>query len=212
MSKINIRLEKEKDYDIVENIAREAFWNLYIPGANEHYVVHQLRNSPDLIRDLSYVIELDDKIVGAIFYTHSKIVAEDGSEFNTISFGPVFIRPEYHRKGLGRLLITHSIEIAKQKGYKAIMTLGYPYHYEPYGFKSGKAYNVSMLDGKFYKGLLVLPLSADALYGVSGKAVFSEALECTDEEVEKFNKRFPDKEKLVLPSQKEFELACAMLD
>ena len=32
-----IRLETKKDYREVENLAREAFWNLSVPGCYEHY-------------------------------------------------------------------------------------------------------------------------------------------------------------------------------
>lgn len=103
------------------------------------------------IKELAFVIEVDGKVEGAIFYTHSKIVLKDSTEFKTISFGPVFISPEYHRKGVGRKLITHSIKVAKEIGYRAITTLGYPYHYEPYGFLGGKKYNIAMEDGIFVK-------------------------------------------------------------
>ncbi len=208
---INIRNEEEKDYKIVEEIAREAFWNLYFPGCHEHFVVNKMRNHKDFIKELSFVIELDGNIVGAIFYTHSKIICSD-KEYKTISFGPVFIDPKYHRKGLGRKIITHSINEAKNRGYKAIITLGYPYHYEPYGFLSGKNYNISMEDGKFYRGLLVLPLYEGALDGINGYVVFSDALNSTNEEVEEFDKKFPYKEKKFQESQIEFEKASSMLD
>ncbi len=36
-----IRLETENDYREVENLTREAFWNVYVPGASEHYFVHR---------------------------------------------------------------------------------------------------------------------------------------------------------------------------
>lgn len=209
---IKIRKEEPKDYRKVEEVAREAFWNLYFPGAVEHVAVNKLRKNKDFIQELTYVIEVDDKIVGAIFYSNSKIVSKDGLEHKTISFGPVFIDPSMHRIGLGRKLITYSIEEAKKLGYKAITTLGYHYHYEPYGFLGGKKYGISMSDGKFYKGLLVLPLYEGALDNISGYAVFSEALEPTEEEVEEFDKDFPYKEKRVQDSQKEFEIASCMLD
>ncbi|SMB79816.1 Predicted N-acetyltransferase YhbS [Desulfonispora thiosulfatigenes DSM 11270] len=135
---IIIRNENPEDYKIVEEIAREAFWNLYFPGGHEHFVVHKMREHKDFIKELSFVIEADDKIVGGIFYTHSKIVSKDNKEYKTISFGPVFISPNFHRKGLGRELITYSINVAKEKGYRAILTLGYPYHYEPYRFLGGE--------------------------------------------------------------------------
>lgn len=209
---INVRNEEPKDYRRVEEVAREAFWNLYFPGANEHCVVHKMRNHPDFIKELAFVIEVDGKVEGAIFYTHSKIVSKDNTEYKTISFGPVFISPEFHRKGLGRDLITHSIDVAKTMGYRAILTLGYAYHYEPYGFLGGKKYNIAMEDGNFYKGLLVLPLYESALDYTSGYVTFSEVLDVTEEEVNEFDQLFPFKEKKYQESQDEYELACSMLD
>lgn len=37
---IILRLEKESDYKIVENVTREVFWNVYKPGCNEHLILH----------------------------------------------------------------------------------------------------------------------------------------------------------------------------
>ena len=42
---MNIRLENTKDYREVENLTREAFWNVYRPGCTEHYVLNQYRLS-----------------------------------------------------------------------------------------------------------------------------------------------------------------------
>lgn len=208
---IIVRREEEKDYRRTEEVAREAFWNLYFPGATEHYVVHKIRSHSDYIKELSFVIEVNGVVEGGIFYTHSKIVTEKG-EFPTISFGPVFISPKYHRQGLGRRLITYSIEKAREMGYSAILTLGYPYHYTVYGFCGGKKYGISMSDGKFYTGLLVLPLHEGILNGKNGYVVFSDGLEVDMKEVDKFDALFPKKEKMVLPCQLEYEKACVMLD
>ena len=49
---IKIRHENESDYRIVENVARESFWNLYIPGCDEHLITNKIRNSKDFIKDL----------------------------------------------------------------------------------------------------------------------------------------------------------------
>ncbi len=209
---ITIRLEEEKDYKRVEEVARDAFWNLYFPGAHEHVVVNKMRTHKDTINELSYVIEVDGKVEGAIFYTHSKVINQDGSELKTISFGPAFISPEYHRQSLGRKLITHTIEKAKEMGHTGILTLGYPYHYAPYGFVGGKKYNISMGDGKYYTGLLALPLQTGAFDNVNGYAVFSDVFEVTEEEVAEFEKTLPYKEKKVEPSQAEFEKACSEED
>lgn len=209
---IVIRREEEKDYRRVEEIAREAFWNLYFPGTDIHAVVNKLRRSPDFIKELTYVIEVNGQVEGAIFYTNSKIIDKNEIEHKVISFGPVFISPKFHRQGLGRKLITYTIDKAKEMGYRAIITLGYPYHYEPYGFLGGKRYGISMPDMKFYKGLLVLPLFEGALENISGYVLFSEDLEATPEEIEEFDKNFPYKEKGFQKSQIEYEKACTELD
>ena len=59
-----IRPETEKDYRVVEELTREAFWNVYKPGADEHYFVHEMRAHPDFIPELAFVLELDGRIVG----------------------------------------------------------------------------------------------------------------------------------------------------
>ena len=46
---IEIRLEVEADYLETEKMTREAFWDLYKPGCNEHFILHQLRKSPAFI-------------------------------------------------------------------------------------------------------------------------------------------------------------------
>lgn len=62
--KINIRREKKEDYEIVEKITREAFYNkkaLDNKGfaCSEHFFVHALRKQ-DGILDLSLVAEKDE--------------------------------------------------------------------------------------------------------------------------------------------------------
>lgn len=210
---IIIRNETPADYRKVEEVAREAFWNLYFPGCSEHLVIHKMRTHHDFMPELTFVIEVDGEIAGSIFYTKSKIVSDNGVEIPTITFGPVSISPSMHRMGLGRRLIEHSIQVAKKEGHRAILTLGYPYHYEPYGFKGGKQYGISMPDGKFYKGLLALPLYENALGHISGYVVFADVLDDQDpDELEVFDSQFSPKEKAVQDSQREFEEASTMLD
>ena len=61
---ICIRLEQKKDYSEVENLVREAFWNVYRPGCTEHFLIHVLRDDPDFIPELDYVMEKDGKLIG----------------------------------------------------------------------------------------------------------------------------------------------------
>lgn len=209
---ITIRHEEEKDHRIVEEITREAFWNLYFPGAVEHLLVHNIRKHPDFIPELSFVIALDNEIIGSIFYTKAKVIDKDGGVHPIITFGPVSISPECHRQGFGRMLIEHSLAEAKRLGFNAIILGGFTYHYHPYGFVGTKKYNISMPDGKFYTGVMALPLFEGALDGISGSVHFSEAMYPDESILNDFDKTFPPKEKKVLPHQSDFEKAVSEID
>lgn len=41
----------------MEQLTREAFWNVYRPGCMEHYVVHVLRDDPAFVAELDLVLE-----------------------------------------------------------------------------------------------------------------------------------------------------------
>ena len=209
---ITIRKEQPADYRRVEEITREAFWNLYVPGASEHYLVHTMRNHQDYLPELSFITEENDEIIGSIHFTRAKVITPTGAEIPVIHLGPVCIMPKLHRQGYGRAIITHAIEKAKILGHRAIVLGGFRYHYEPYGFAPTKKYNITMTDGKFYTGIMALPLYDGALDDVSGKLILSHAL-CPDESgLEAYEATFSPMEKLTLPCQKRFEQAASELD
>ena len=56
MKNYTIRTEQPRDFKIVENLTREAFWNVYRPGCTEHYVLHRYRSEPDFVPELSLVL------------------------------------------------------------------------------------------------------------------------------------------------------------
>lgn len=61
-----LRNELPDDYREVENLTREAFWNVYCPGCSEHYLLNVMRQSPDFIDQLDIVAECDGCIVGNV--------------------------------------------------------------------------------------------------------------------------------------------------
>ena len=63
---MTIRNEEPRDYETIETITRDAFYNLYVPGCVEHYLVHIMRAHPDFAPELDFVLELDGKLVGYI--------------------------------------------------------------------------------------------------------------------------------------------------
>jgi predicted N-acetyltransferase YhbS len=196
-TKLNVTLRNESpaDYKTVENLTREAFWNMYMSGCDEHFVLHNLRSSPDYIKELDFVAELDGKIIGNIVYAKASI-QDDATKCDIIGFGPISVLPEYQNKGIGSQLITHTVKLAKDNGYKAIVILGDPAYYSRFGFKPGKDYNISMPNGSFLDALQVLELYPNALQGVKGRFIESTVYEDIDANaVEVFDKQFSHKEK-----------------
>jgi len=50
-----IRPEQASDFRKIEEMTREAFWDMYVPGCDEHYLVHILRDSPAFVPELFLV-------------------------------------------------------------------------------------------------------------------------------------------------------------
>ena len=207
MNDIIIRSETEKDYRAVEELTREAFWNVYKPGADEHYYIHQMRNHPDFIPELAFVLESQGKIIGNIMYTKAWLEDENSFRKEIVSFGPLCVAPEYQRQKLGKLLIEHSFDAARRIGYDVNINFGNPGNYVSCGFVSCKKKNVSFaVDGNFPTALLVCELVPNALDGRKWMYIPSTAADCCEDTaaVEDFDKTFPPKEKLWRPSQEEF--------
>jgi len=199
-----IRNEKESDHRIVEELTRKAFYNLYIPGCVEHYLVHHMRGHEDFIPELDFVAELDGQIIGNIMYTKAKLTDEQGVKKDILTFGPVCIAPEHQRKGFGKALMEHSFQSAAELGYDVIVILGSPANYVGVGFKSGKKYNVCFENGKFPSALMVKELKEGVLDGRRWFYTYSPVMELDAQEVQNYDSTLEPLEKKYLPSQDEF--------
>ena len=73
-----IRLEKKAEHRAVENLVREAFWNVYRPGCSEHFVIHMLRDDPACVKELDFVMEKDGELIGQNMFMRTVIEADDG--------------------------------------------------------------------------------------------------------------------------------------
>jgi putative acetyltransferase len=204
---ISIRNECESDFRKVEELTREAFWNLYVPGCDEHYLVKVMRNHPDFIPELDFVAEYNGEIIGNIMYTKSTLTNETNEIIDTITFGPVSVLPKYQRQGVGSKLIQHSIKIATQNGYKVILIYGHPRNYCKHGFKSSKDLMVSDAEGKYPFGLLALELEKGILEGYNWKCLMSNVYETEKSNFEEYDATFDFKEKEYKYSQEEFSIA-----
>ncbi|HBF38417.1 MAG TPA: GNAT family N-acetyltransferase [Firmicutes bacterium] len=192
---LTIRLEEEKDYQQVEYETREAFWDVYRPGCVEHWIVHQIRKAPAFVKGLNYVACVDGSIVGNIMYSKAKVVDDKKQESEVLCMGPLSVLPAFQRKGIGSLLMNHSMQKARELGFKAIVIFGNPHYYGRFGFINAEEYGIQTSSGENFEVFMVLELFAGALKGITGKFYEDKVFEVQDEELEAFEKEFPYKEK-----------------
>jgi predicted N-acetyltransferase YhbS len=207
---IHIRHEEQNDYRAVEELTREAFWNVHVPGCNEHFLLHELRRSDDFIPALDFVAEADGKLVGHIVYSRSAVTDDAGVRREVATFGPVSVRPEFQKSGVGSALIRHSLAAAAEMGFPAVLIYGDPRYYCRFGFRCAERYDISSADGKFSVALMALPLHPGGLDGIAGRFEESPVFNVDDAASEVFDATFPKKEKGFAESQMTFQVIASL--
>ncbi|MDY0151995.1 MAG: N-acetyltransferase [Candidatus Cloacimonas sp.] len=201
---ITLRRETPADYSSVENLTREAFWNVHVPGCDEHYLAHVLRGSDFFIAELDFVAEYDGILVGNIMYANSHIASAEGVIYPVLTFGPVSVLPQHQSKGIGSALILHTLALARELGHKIVVIYGDPEYYQRFGFIAGEQFGIRSRDGFFAPALQVLELVPRALNEINGRFCEAEVYSTDAQAAEEFEASFPPKPKAVTASQKRF--------
>ncbi len=173
LKQVSIRKEEIKDYVICEAMIRRAFWDLYKPGADEHYLTKQLRLHDDYIPELTRLAVYKNKIVGAIYYAKSKIVSAQKIH-EVITFGPLAVDPDFQKQGIGALLIRETLKEAKRLGYSAIIIYGEPNYYPRLGFRRCQEFTITTPEGTYLDALMAYELQPGYLKDKNGAFVVSE--------------------------------------
>ena len=221
-SEYTIRQEQPADFSVVENLTREAFWNVNRPGCLEHYVLHCYRNHPDFIPELSLVLEgpancgLADgvkpcrEILAHVMFAWSEILvdpqagsAQDQRRLRMMTFGPISVRPDMQRKGLGKMLLDYALERARQMGAGCIAMCGNIQFYGKCGFVPATSKGIRYADDSDSDApyFLIRELTPDFLDGIRGSYRDPAPYFVDDKDVDEFDKQFPPKEKKVMPGQ-----------
>jgi putative acetyltransferase len=206
-----IRNERVNEYRAIEELTREAFWDIYVPGCNEHFLLHNMRSHSDFIPELDFVAELDGKPVGNIVYTHARIIDDKGKSHKVICFGPISVMPSLQKQGIGSALIRHSFEKARSMGFKAVCIYGDPRYYHRFGFRSSEKYDITNSEGKYAFALMAHELVPGALRNISGRLFDSEAYKVDEDDFQRYEKTFPHKDKTVIQSQTEFRILSGLV-
>lgn len=201
---IKIRLERKEEYRETENLVREAFWNVYRPGCSEHYVLHRLRNDDAFVPELDFVMEKDGKLIGQNMFMRAVIKTDDGRDLPIMTMGPICITPELQGLEYGKILLDYSLKKATELGCGAICLEGNIGFYGKCGFAFAKNFGIryhglkSDDDSSFF---LLKELISGYLDGITGEYAPPQGYFVRNDEVEEFDKAFPHKQKLKLPTQ-----------
>lgn len=199
-----IRLERKDEQRVVENLVREAFWNVYRPGCLEHYVLHQLRDDPAFVKELDLVMEKDGQLIGQNMFMRAVICADDGRDIPIMTMGPVCITPALQRQGFGKMLLDHSLERAAALGCGALCFEGNIHFYGKSGFTYGRDFGLryrGLPEGADDSFFLCRELIPGYLDGITGEYGPPGGYFVDETEAEAFDQLFPPRKKEKRPGQ-----------
>lgn len=199
---IKIRSENENDYDDVEILVRNSFWNVYRPGAFEHYIVHNLRSDDSFIEDLAYVMEIDGKIVAHINYSWGFIEYENESMPAAV-LGPLSVDENHQNQGLGSKLIRYTLNLAERENIPFVFVIGDENYYHRFGFESASKYEIFLegTDSNDECPFFMIKVFEENKLKNNGIFHNPDVFNVNQCDVDEFDKNFEFKEKLVLESQ-----------
>ena len=194
-----IRQERKTEFHEVENLVREAFWNVYRPGCLEHYVLHCLREDPAFFPELDFVMEADGRLIGQCIYMHATIQADDDRIIPIVTMGPISIHPDYKRQGYGKALLDYSLEKASEMGFGAVCFEGNIGFYGKSGFTYASDFGIryhGLPEGEDALFFLCKELIPGYLDGITGEYATPSGYFVDEAACEAFDRAFPPKEKL----------------
>ncbi len=148
--KITIRPEEHKDYRSIVSLILRSFseGTDYSDGTDIIALVEEIRDSRYYIPDLSFVAELDGKIVGHFLFSRFPLSATekgghgDGTDSGVVMLAPVSVHADYFRQGIGSTMLKLGIERVKRAGYKGITVEGNFRFYNKVGFRTSSEFGI----------------------------------------------------------------------
>ena len=118
-----IRHATADDHAAIAEVVAAAF-----AKPDEAELVARLRAAGDVVFEL---VEVEgDAVVGHILY--SRLWADSAHLYAALA--PLAVRPDRQKDGVGKRLMTASIQTAREFGAHAILVLGHPDYYPKFGF------------------------------------------------------------------------------
>lgn len=129
---LKVRQETPEDYSTIRQIIVDAFTQSEFGHNGEANIVEQLReNCPEAI---SFVATEDSEVVGHIMFS-PVVLSTELDTIRGLGLGPMAVRPDRQRKGIGAALVEYGLYDLKNKSWPFVTVLGHPEYYPRFGFR-----------------------------------------------------------------------------
>lgn len=128
---VTIRAERPGDEDIIHELTQAAFAPMPYSSGTEGAIIRALRANGELA--LSLVAEEDGEIIGHVAFSPVTI---GGHYDDWFGLGPISVRADRQRQGIGHALIREGIHKLKALGAKGCALVGDQAVYRGVGFVS----------------------------------------------------------------------------
>ncbi len=128
---VTIRAERPGDEDIIHELTQAAFAPMPYSSGTEGAIIRALRANGELA--LSLVAEEDGEIIGHVAFSPVTI---GGHYDDWFGLGPISVRADRQRQGIGHALIREGIHRLKALGAKGCALVGDQAVYKGVGFVS----------------------------------------------------------------------------
>jgi putative acetyltransferase len=143
-----IRSEQPEDIAIIRQITKVAFAPKEYSSQTEAAIVDALRGAGALT--VSLVAVIDGEVVGHVAVSPVTI---DGEHRCWYGLGPVSVRPDRQKEGIGGKLIREGLARLAKADAKGCVVLGDPGYYKRFGFENDPGLRFEEAPAKYFMRL-----------------------------------------------------------
>ena len=152
---LSIRPETHGDYKEIVSLVLRSFkeGTDYSDGTDIVALIEEIRDSEYCIPELSFVAELDGKIVGHFLFSRFPLsqtpTGGHGGANGTdiVMLAPVSVHADHLRQGIGSAMIKLGIAEVKKMGFRGIIVEGNYRFYNTAGFHTSSEYGIYPVSG-----------------------------------------------------------------
>lgn len=150
MTTIEIRSEQANDIPAIREITKAAFAPMAYSSQTEAEIIEALRAAGALT--ISLVAVDQGEIIGHVAFSPVTIDGEDlgGENMGWYGLGPVSVRPDRQKGGIGGRLIREGLARLTRTGAKGCVLLGDPGYYRRFGFENHAGLRFEGLPAEYF--------------------------------------------------------------